>query len=155
MLPAAWPAADTPWTPQEGMRPATPLTDAGSATFHQRVTAPGFEPVPALQLPDVHVPATEVAGAVPRWEAITTPSPAQVRPTGAAFDDDDDIDDDDEPDHKYTWLHYLILVAVAFVLGLIIWKVGLEDRGAASPADSAASVGVVFDAPSTPYHHDL
>jgi len=56
--------------------------------------------------------------------------------------DDDEDEDYDDSDHKYTWLHYVILVALAFVLGLILWKVALEgESGAASalPAPSSAS----------------
>lgn len=136
-----------------GWQPPAPAVEETPGEFRQRITAPGFEPVPALQRPAVGEVAPELAGALPQWEAITTPAPAPARSAAVDDEDDDDDFDDDEPDHKYTWLHYLILVAVAFVLGLIIWKVGLENRGVASPADSAASVGVVIDAPSTP--HDI
>lgn len=38
---------------------------------------------------------------------------------------------DVRPSAGYTWLHYLILVAVAFVLGLLIWQ--LIDSGGAEP----------------------
>lgn len=136
-------------------QPSAPAVEEAPGEFRQRITAPGFEPVPALQIPAAGQVAPELGGALPQWEAITTPAPAPTRSAAVDDEDDDDDFDDDEPDHKYTWLHYLILVAVAFVLGLIIWKVGLENRGVASPADSAASVGVVIDAPSTPHHYDL
>lgn len=106
---------------------------------------------------------------LPRWDAITAPataSPARTfPPLGPEADDelddrdeldddfdddDDDFDDDDENEHKYTWLHYLILVAVAFVLGLIIWKVGLEGRGTAAPADSSSVAGIALETAHTP-----
>ncbi|SDD66616.1 hypothetical protein SAMN05216410_3673 [Sanguibacter gelidistatuariae] len=145
--PPAWkpaPASDTVWPAQEPVRAAT-TTEGDAPMFRQRVTAPGFEPVPALQ-----GSSAGLVGTLPAWDSITTPPPAAERLEADGDEDEDDDLDDDEPDHKYTWLHYLILVAVAFVLGLIIWKVGLENRGVASPADSAASYGIVIDAPRTP-----
>jgi hypothetical protein len=56
---------------------------------------------------------------------------------------DDDDDEDEGHDHKYTWLHYLILVAVAFVFGLILWKVGLADSGAEVPTGSTGESSLV------------
>jgi hypothetical protein len=41
---------------------------------------------------------------------------------------------------QYTWLHYIILVVVAFVLGLLIWKLVLEGDSVPYPADQAAAL---------------
>lgn len=48
-----------------------------------------------------------------------------------------------ELDHSYTWLHYLILVAVAFVLGMIIWKVGLDSAAASTQDDQPADAAMI------------
>jgi hypothetical protein len=40
---------------------------------------------------------------------------------------------------SYTWLHYIILVVVAFVLGLLLWKLIDTERPSFSSADSAAA----------------
>ncbi|RPF20488.1 hypothetical protein [Myceligenerans xiligouense] len=44
---------------------------------------------------------------------------------------------EEDPGPSYTWLHYVILVVVAFVLGLLIWKLVLEEDPSYS-ADQAA-----------------
>ncbi|TGJ97400.1 hypothetical protein DLJ96_05350 [Actinotalea fermentans ATCC 43279 = JCM 9966 = DSM 3133] len=59
--------------------------------------------------------------------------------------------DERPPGHAYTWLHYLILIAVAFVLGLLIWKLLLGEGP--SIAESVAPVGVEALASNTTYHH--
>lgn len=55
-------------------------------------------------------------------------------------DDDDNEDDTYELDHSYTWLQYLILVAVALVLGMIIWQVGLSGSDSAEQTEEATQV---------------
>ena len=57
--------------------------------------------------------------------------------------------EDDEPQTSYTWLHYIILVVVAFVLGLLLWKL-LDNEGPSFSADSgaSASVSIVTDSPT-------
>lgn len=135
-------------------RPAVPVADVD--LFQQRISAPDEAPVQEDAEEDVFVDE------LPRWDAITTPgarteprSTPPVAQPAAADDlddddlDDDDLDDDDDSDHKYTWLHYLILVAVAFVLGLIIWKVGLEGRGEASPPGTTSSAGITLHSEHT------
>lgn len=59
---------------------------------------------------------------------------------GVGVDDDDDEDDTYELDHSYTWLQYLILVAVALVLGMIIWQVGLSGSDSAEQTEEATQV---------------
>jgi hypothetical protein len=50
-------------------------------------------------------------------------------PDEAVHDDDDEDWDEAEP--SYTWLHYIILVVLAFVLGLLLWNLVLaqDDEG--------------------------
>ncbi len=61
--------------------------------------------------------------------------------------DDEDLDEEEiELDHSYTWLHYMILVAVAFVLGMVIWKVALDSEPANPGSETeATSVSVSVD----------
>ena len=42
---------------------------------------------------------------------------------------DDDDEDDERPRHPYTWLHFIVLALVAFVLGFLIVLL-LSQRGA-------------------------
>ncbi|PRZ05126.1 hypothetical protein BCE75_108105 [Isoptericola sp. CG 20/1183] len=42
---------------------------------------------------------------------------------------DPELDEDDEWDEaepSYTWLHYIVLVVVAFVLGALVWNLLLD-----------------------------
>jgi hypothetical protein len=49
--------------------------------------------------------------------------------------------DDSPRGPSYTWLHYLVLVAVAFVLGLLVWElISRDDPGPAAEALAAATV---------------
>jgi hypothetical protein len=53
---------------------------------------------------------------------------------------DEEWDEEEDEGPQYTWLHYIILVVVAFVLGLLIWKLVLEGDSAGFGADQAAAV---------------
>jgi hypothetical protein len=65
---------------------------------------------------------------------------------------DDELDEDERPPgHAYTWLHYLILIAVAFVLGLLIWQMLLNG----SAAEAAAAVPHEIAASATHPHVGL
>ncbi len=44
----------------------------------------------------------------------------------APEDDEDDDDDWEESEPSYTWLHYIILLVVAFVLGVLLWNLVLK-----------------------------
>lgn len=94
----------------------------------------------------------------PRWGTVApgkgwTPTAAAsespagrrvVAPVTAAVADetDEDLDQevDEAPRHPYTWLHMIVLVVVAFVLGMLIFVVLLRDdaagvEGAGLPGD--------------------
>lgn len=86
------------------------------------------------------------------------PLPASIAPKGAQKDTQTSInafqesgptlttEEDEEEfelDHSYTWLHYLVLVAVAFVLGMIIWKVGLDSAAASTEEDQPENAAAV------------
>jgi hypothetical protein len=51
---------------------------------------------------------------------------------------EEEWDEEEDEGPQYTWLHYIILVVVAFVLGLLIWKLVLE--GDAGYTDQAAAL---------------
>ncbi|NEB06436.1 hypothetical protein G3I78_46550 [Streptomyces sp. SID13726] len=76
----------------------------------------------------------------------------RVRGRADEIDDEADDDLDDEPrGPSYTWLHYLILVAVAFVLGLLVWTLVSRDDPGLATEDTSASATVVptWDDPGT------
>lgn len=113
---------------------AAPAGAAGSTT----------EPSSGSDVPPGLADGAESFTQAPRWDAITAGAGSATTSDPALREerDDDEDEDYDDSDHKYTWLHYVILVALAFVLGLILWKVALEgESGAASalPAPSSAS----------------
>lgn len=84
--------------------------------------------------------------ALPQWSAITAPDSdmstdalpstrqqsgdSSITPVSLDLGQVDAITDQEEPvveiDHSYTWLHYLILIAIAAVLGMVVWKIGLD-----------------------------
>lgn len=134
---------------------AQPVEEAPKAVAPQRSL--GFEVPPVGESPS---PAAE--GGMPAWDAITNARSEQApsfRPgqpeqrvsslteaPARSRDMDEEDDEDFELDHSYTWLHYIILVAVAFVLGMIIWKVGIDPGTEAPPANEGAfSVSQVVD----------
>ncbi|WP_155856161.1 hypothetical protein [Cellulomonas sp. URHD0024] len=83
---------------------------------------------------------------------VAASAPAQA--TGAPHDEDDEDDEDLRPRHPYSWLHFLALILVAFVLGFLIvllWSQsgGLSASGTGpAPASASAvpmSLGLVAD----------
>jgi|GEM_PF-1210586 len=78
--------------------------------------------------------------------ALGAPLPGQQEESAGLTHVEDD-DEDFEVDHSYTWLHYIILVAVALVLGMIIWKVGIDPSTKASAPDTkdSAQAAVVYE----------
>jgi hypothetical protein len=62
---------------------------------------------------------------------------------------DDDEDEWEEPESSYTWLHYIILIVVAFVLGLLVWKLLLDGPGGGFGTEQAAAwVGTIVSSGS-------
>jgi hypothetical protein len=53
---------------------------------------------------------------------------------------EEEWDEEEDEGPQYTWLHYIILVVVAFVLGLLIWKLVLEGDSAPFDTDQAAAL---------------
>ena len=59
---------------------------------------------------------------------------------------EEEWDEEEDEGPQYTWLHYIILVVVAFVLGLLIWKLVLEGDSPGYPDQAAALVGTLSGA---------
>ncbi len=113
--------------------------------------------------------AAQEAPVVPLWPSITgetitvsAESTRPVRRTRRGFGDDEELaaldahpDEDEELDeaetahtHPYSWIHWVALVLVAFVLGVIIMMV--INRDAASGTSNASPVAaVVVTVPGT------
>jgi hypothetical protein len=71
---------------------------------------------------------TPVAGDRPRTEE--RPAAAERTPATTATEEEADEAVDEVPRHPYTWLHMIVLVVVAFVLGMLIFVVLLNDNDA-------------------------
>ena len=107
------------------MQPAAP----GTASW-----APAGPTVSSLAA-DGTVPAPRAGGApVPTF----APVPEPARPAGAATPDDED--EDWRPRHPYTWLHFLALILVAFVLGFLIVLLYMRSGADSGPGAQAAAV---------------
>jgi hypothetical protein len=146
---AAAPApAPLPW---EQSAPAS--GHAPQASEAARPSLPWETPAPAAAQASPFPGATEAAEQTSPFPGATGSSdPAEDSPFPAAAaaarkgssgrragDQDEGEVDERPPGHAYTWLHYLILVAVAFVLGLLIWQLLLGEGGNAEQAASAVS----------------
>jgi len=134
-----------PTTP--GLRPSTTPNQLGAPAVAGQVAPPAI-PTSGIVIPTVlgQVPTSGVrppAVASPNWSAgVETGLPMLGGGTFAstvvkdrkvaAFDDDDDA----QP-HSYTWLQLLVLVIVAFVLGMLIWL--LINGGSSAVASAAAN----------------
>ncbi|GEN78508.1 hypothetical protein [Actinotalea fermentans] len=106
-------------------------------------------PSVAATAPGATEPTDTSDAAMPRWGSVgsgqgwtPTPTSAPVAPSRAVPEDVEDEPDDEAaepPRHPYTWLHMIVLVLVAFVLGMLIFVVLLRDSG----AEGTQGAGVV------------
>lgn len=158
---SAEPPSATPWGATQVQPAAREPAEAPPA---RPSTPPPAEPsgsaLPwaAITSGDAPEPARPVEKPVSPF-GTTSGSPAAVAPAASApgGDDlfprvhgrsvesaDDEAEDDVEPrGPSYTWLHYLILVAVAFVLGLLVWELISRDDTAPAVDDAAAVIETV------------
>ncbi|WP_040399056.1 hypothetical protein, partial [Cellulomonas massiliensis] len=75
----------------------------------------------------------------PSW--ARTGGPTATEPPAAESTDPDPADDEGTRRHPYTWLHFIVLVLVAFVLGFVIMLVVIKSRG----ADDASALAPAVD----------
>lgn len=116
-------------------------------------------------------PAAGSTGPVPQWSAVvptsttwgpsasalagtgvTADRPVAAEPTtqdAAVVPDDDEVRHLPPRAHPYTWLHMIVLIVVAFVLGMLIFMVVTQDDGAAG-AQGVDDRTVVVALPSDP-----
>ncbi|MCB7137973.1 hypothetical protein [Cellulosimicrobium marinum] len=129
----------------------------------QAALAPGHAPEPTAALPWAAITSGSAPEPAASQRAASSASPfppaAGAGPDGPAAAGGDDLfprvrsrdeeegaDEHDETPEEvrgpsYTWLHYLILVAVAFVLGLLVWElISQDDPGPATEALAPATV---------------
>ncbi len=75
------------------------------------------------------------SGAVP--SAFAGPARAAAAAVADGFDEEDD--EDARPRHPYTWLHFLALILVAFVLGFLIVLLWSRSASATDGAPTTAA----------------
>lgn len=100
--------------------------------------AAGREPLAVELSAEGLAPVAAAAGLAPAAHQVLAAQPAPDAAPVYADDvvADDDLDDDDLDDEPKSLrlLHYLVLVAIAVVLGLVIWKFGFEHAEASEKA---------------------
>ena len=125
-----------------------PGTSWGPRTSAERAPSAGW-PVVAQQVeralaPGATDPALAEVGA-PRADRAPAAVPAPL--------DEVEVDAEEAPvatpTHLFTWLHMIVLIVVAFVLGMLIFMVVTQDTGAAG-AQGAGDLAVVVALPSDP-----
>ncbi|MBE7699974.1 hypothetical protein H9623_06590 [Oerskovia sp. Sa1BUA8] len=154
------PAPDTPRaaaTPAPAPAPLPWEQGTAPSSLAQQAPESARPALPWETQPPAATPAAAQASPFPgAVEDSPFPVAGATRPGPAsrtADDDEDDAYDERPPGHAYTWLHYLILIAVAFVLGLLIWRLLLGDS--ASVAEALAPVGLEALTSSPTNHHGL
>ena len=88
----------------------------------------------------------------PNWQILPPRISAEPLPGQQASQTERWGEKNPRPSAGYTWLHYLILIAVAFVLGLLIWQLidgGTEEPGLDYAAHYVAGSTIV-PAPNAP-----
>ncbi|MBD8080685.1 hypothetical protein [Cellulosimicrobium arenosum] len=154
--PAAEPAVETAGPQRESTstperRPATAQPSSDQRTASAPAAALPWSAITAGGAPERATSPTQAPlGHV--GDSAGSPAPDDLFPRvhadrgsrAAEAPDDDDPTDARGP--SYTWLHYLILVAVAFVLGLLVWELISSDDAGSSTAGVHVIVDQVADA---------
>lgn len=142
--PAAPPAASpSPWGATAAPAPAperapAPPAEAPAAALPWSAITSGSAPEPASAGREA-APFGTVRDAAPAPAGPSDDLFPRTRSHAEELDEPDEDYDDEPRGPSYTWLHYLVLVAVAFVLGLLVWElVSRDDPGIATDEASAA-----------------
>ena len=121
---------------------STPQPTATAQPVATAPATPAARPTPAQDGPD----------AEPRWGSLGwTPASGagSTGPVGSATPEEPTPHEPDEEParHPYTWLHMIVLVVVAFILGMLIFMVIMEDDspGTDTGAGQPQSVQTVDD----------
>ncbi|MFD6525220.1 hypothetical protein, partial [Isoptericola sp. NPDC060185] len=95
-------------------------------------------------------PAAPARPAASPFDAlVASEQPVRARSAAPQVEEEDD-EDWDEPEASYTWLHYIVLVVVAFVLGLLVWKLLLAGSDDKSFSTDSAAPAVVHSLTTSP-----
>ena len=149
--------ATSPWAgtrapaPERAPAPAPPAEAGGAALPWSAITA-GSAPEPASADREQSSPFGGVRESAPAPAGGSDELFPRVRGRAAEPEESDDDDlEDERRGPSYTWLHYLILVAVAFVLGLLVWTLVSRDDPGLAVEDASASAAAVrtWDDPGT------
>ncbi|MCP2281195.1 hypothetical protein APR04_000084 [Promicromonospora umidemergens] len=132
-----------------GAAPALPW-EAGAQAAPQSLPPGGGPAAPASPFPGRPGAGGPAAGQLggPGQQQPGGPGgqfgPGPVAPSRSSRRDaDEEWAEEEDEGPQYTWLHYIILVVVAFVLGLLIWKLVLEGDSAIPQDQAAALLGTL------------
>ncbi|MFP3712845.1 hypothetical protein [Puerhibacterium sp. TATVAM-FAB25] len=93
-------------------------------------------------------PFDAVLGAEPSQRARAAAQPAQQPAPQRVGQQPQQEEPEERHGASYTWLHYIVLVVVAFVLGLLLWKlIDTEQPSFSSENSAAATVTTVEPGP--------
>jgi hypothetical protein len=133
----AAPASVAPLSRPEASRPAAPASPFGSSS---PADAGATAALPWETTPSAPTPARPAGSPFDALVGAGADQPVRARSSAAALPVDNDEDDWEEPSSSYTWLHYIILIVVAFVLGLLMWKLLLEGDDSSYGTDQASAL---------------
>lgn len=154
--PAAAPAPTPPPSPWASSTPEQPSRNQPPSPFGTPASGgssdrPSSSPSLPWETPSTAAPAP-APGAQPGppggrtsaspFDALVSSEHQPSRARAEAPVEDDDEDDWEEPESSYTWLHYIVLVVVAFVLGLLVWKLLLDGPDESFQTDQQAATAV-------------
>jgi hypothetical protein len=140
---------------------ATPAAISGTAGSAEAPVLPALQSFPTIQVPATGRSATpevsDDSGPVPQWGSVTSSpwtatstvgsfgsTPSSSGSSGVAPSTEPLLDEpeDEAPKHPYTWLHMIVLVLVAFILGMLIFMAVSQDDPDGGAARGPAAVVV-------------
>lgn len=136
------------------IRPAVPALSPGEDSAEPDVVVPQWGSVSTGSIwspaSSASAPAPTAPQSAPAKVAPAKVAPARVVapkvevPDDDEYEDDEDENDDEEaPHHPYTWLQLVVLAFVAFLLGMLVFTVVMQDPG--DTVTGSGKPGVVLD----------